>query len=72
VAKESCGQHHVTVCTRLEEGEAEEEAATPTFFEDVGEIVNQFCWRHGGYVKSLPLIVGATCLKKRKKKNPLH
>ncbi len=42
----------------VEEGEAEEEGATPTFFEDIGEIVTSFIGATVDTVKSLPLIVG--------------
>jgi ferrous iron transport protein B len=54
----------------VEEGEAEEEAATPTFFEDVGEIVTSFVGATVDTVKSLPLIVGVNLLEEEEEEEP--
>ena len=54
----------------VDESEAEEEAATPTFFEDVGEIVTGFVGATVDTVKSLPLIVGVNLFEEEEEEEP--
>ena len=50
--------------------EAEEEVETPTFFEDVGEIVTSFIGATGDTLKSIPLIVGINLFEEEEEVEP--